>query len=111
MRTPEEQRAYYRAYYQANKEKYRAKRTRYEQRLRAVILAAKDKPCADCGGVWPPVIMEFDHREGEEKKFNIGDWLRLRRVGEASLRAEISKCEVLCPNCHRIRTFRKRGLL
>jgi len=111
MKTREEQREYYRAYYQANKEKYRAKRTRYERRLRAIILAAKDKPCGDCGGKWHPFIMELDHREGEEKRFNVGDWLRQRCVGEAGLLAEIAKCDVVCPTCHRIRTFKRRGLL
>ncbi len=111
MKDPEQQRAYYRAYYQAHKEEYRAKRTRYEQRLRGLILAAKDKPCADCAGQWPAIIMELDHREGEDKKFNVGDWLRLRRVGEAGLLAEIAKCDVVCPTCHRIRTFKRRGLL
>ena len=111
MKTREEQRAYFRAYYQANKEKYREKRGRYEGRLRSLILASKDKPCADCGGRWPPLIMELDHREGEVKQFNVGDWLGLRCVGEAGLRAEIAKCDVVCPTCHRIRTFKRRGLL
>ena len=107
MKTLEEKRAHY----QANKEKYRVKRAKYESRLRAVILAAKDKPCVDCGGTWPPCVMELDHREEEVKRFNVGDWKRLRCVGESGLRAEIAKCEVVCANCHRIRTFRRRGLL
>jgi hypothetical protein len=111
MKTPDEKRAYYRAYYQANKERYRAKRRRYEGRLRALIAAAKDVACCDCGGRWPALVMELDHRPGEVKLFNIGDWLPKRRVGESGLRAEIAKCDVLCPTCHRIRTLRRRGLL
>src|SRR5262245_4558808 len=111
MKTLEEKRAYYRAHYQANKEKYRARRTRYELRLRAIVLEAKDQLCMDCGGRWHPLIMDLHHRDGEVKRFNLGDWRRLRCVGEAGLRREIAKCDVLCPTCHRIRTFQKRGLL
>jgi hypothetical protein len=61
MPTTEEKRAYQRAHYHANKEMWRRKRQRYEAKMRAVILAAKDHPCTDCGGRWPAVIMEFDH--------------------------------------------------
>jgi len=111
MKTRDEQRAYFRAYYRANKDKYREKRSRYEGRLRSFILAAKDKPCSDCGGCWPPLVMEMDQREGEVKRFNVGDWLRLRCTGEVGLRAEIAKCDVVCPTCHRIRTLRRRRLL
>jgi hypothetical protein len=111
MKDREQKRAHYRAYYQANKERFRKKQSRYESRLRALILAAKDRPCSDCGGRWSPLVMEMDHREGETKEFNVGDWLRLRCVGEAGLREEIAKCDVVCPTCHRIRTLKRRGLL
>jgi hypothetical protein len=111
MQTAEEKRAYFRAHYHANKEMWREKRKRYENRIRASILAAKDKPCMDCGGRWPALVMEFDHREGEVKLFNIGNWYNQRRVGAKKLWAEIAKCDVVCPTCHRLRTFRRRGLL
>ena len=55
--------------------------------------------------------MEMDHREGEVKLFNIGDWIKLRTAGEGGLRAEIAKCDIVCPTCHRLRTFRRKGLL
>jgi hypothetical protein len=108
MQTIEEKRAYYRAHYQANKEMWRQKRLRWELKMRALVLAAKDRPCADCGGRWPAPVMEFDHRPGTGKKFNLGEQ-RSRKLGRQMLTEEIAKCEVLCPTCHRIRTLRRLG--
>jgi hypothetical protein len=31
---------------------WRRKRMRYEAKVRDLILAARDQPCADCGGRW-----------------------------------------------------------
>src|SRR5438309_1730959 len=110
MRTTEEKRAYQRAHYHANKERWRQKRQRYEAKMRAVILAAKDCPCADCGGKWPAIVMEFDHRVGTVKRFNLGDQYA-RQHGLKAILAEIAKCDVLCPTCHRVRTLQRSGKL
>jgi hypothetical protein len=110
MQSAEEKRAYQRAHYHANKEKWRAKRMRYEAKVRALIVAAKDTPCKDCGGRWHPLVMEFDHLPGTEKRTDIGH-ARARKLGWRTIRAEIAKCEVVCPTCHRLRTLRRRGLI
>src|SRR5262245_47217277 len=68
MDDAERKRAYQRAHYHANKERWRQKRMRYEAKVRALILAAKDRPCTDCGGRWHPLVMEFDHLPGTEKR-------------------------------------------
>jgi len=102
VKTVEETRAYYRAYYHANKERYRARRGRYEAKIRALVVAAKDRPCQDCGGRWHPFVMEFDHLPGTLKESNLGD-ANARKWGWRRIQAEIGKCEVLCPTCHRIR--------
>ena len=68
--------------------------------------AHKDKPCVDCGGMFPPHVMQFDHVYGE-KHFDIGRAVRtyaLERV-----QAEIEKCHLLCANCHAQRTWGDRG--
>jgi hypothetical protein len=103
--------AYHRAYYHSHKEAYRKKRRRYETKLRGLILEYKNRPCSDCGGVWPPLVMELDHLDPTVKSFNLGDWLGRRRAGKERLLAELHKCEVVCPTCHRIRTLKRRGLL
>lgn len=60
----------------------------------------KDAPCMDCGNRFPPECMDFDHARGE-KVFGIGpNWdMRPER-----LMVEVAKCDLVCSNCHRIRT-------
>ncbi len=69
------------------------------------IQKAKLKPCTDCGQSFPPECMDFDHRQGEAKLFNLSG-MRTRKRTDLAL--EIAKCDVVCACCHRIRT-RKRG--
>lgn len=61
----------------------------------------KSQPCADCGNSYPPVCMDFDHRDPSAKRFIIATSGTRNR--EAVL-AEIAKCDLVCANCHRIRT-------
>ncbi|MEA1902174.1 MAG: hypothetical protein U9N56_01470 [Actinomycetota bacterium] len=78
----------------------RKRRKRRRERNRAIVRELKSVPCADCGGVFPFEAMDFDHLEDK-----VGLISKLVfSVGEERLRAEIAKCEVVCANCHRIRT-------
>lgn len=56
--------------------------------------------CVICGES-DPVVLEFDHLDGVDKKFNIGE---ARECSIDSIKNEIAKCRVLCANCHRRRT-------
>ncbi|MGL5719013.1 MAG: hypothetical protein ACRCX2_38785 [Paraclostridium sp.] len=51
-------------------------------------------------------MLEFDHLDGVDKKFNISD---STAHSIASIEAEIAKCRVLCANCHRRRTAVQQG--
>ena len=70
--------------------------------MRDYLNKLKDVPCLDCKGKFPPIVMDFDHVEGSIKFSDVGilahygSWDRLK--------TEVSKCEVVCANCHRIRT-------
>lgn len=65
-----------------------------------------DKSCLRCGNSdWR--VLEFDHREPENKHSEIGSVLW--RWGWARILVEISKCDILCANCHRIRTQEQFG--
>lgn len=88
----------------------KANAARYE-RGRALLIAAKSRPCVDCGIKLPPECMDLDHVRGE-KAFSLARWNR-ERVPPGTTRmkmlaAEIAKCDVRCPNCHRMRHFYKR---
>lgn len=65
----------------------------------------KDRPCMDCGQEFPHYVMDFDHVRGV-KMFEIG---RARgRFSKERLLAEVDKCELVCSNCHRIRTWTRK---
>lgn len=71
------------------------------QRNRAIIRDAKDVPCQDCKGKFPAVCMDFDHRD-QSSKVNI--IAHMMTASLERLQAEIDKCDVVCANCHRIRS-------
>ena len=75
-------------------------------RTREFLREAKSKPCTDCGLKWPYYVMQFDHIS-DDKVFNLGDFAA-RGYSLASVQIEIAKCELVCANCHAIRTH-KRG--
>lgn len=66
----------------------------------------KSGPCSDCGNRFPPECMDFDHRSSEVKLFNIATSFN---KSQDSLAAEIAKCDLVCANCHRIRTHMRRA--
>jgi hypothetical protein len=81
--------------------------------LQRIAIAAKNHPCADCGGRFGYWVMDLDHRGDQPKFFNPGsaygssftkrDVYRRHEITEEILRAEIAKCDVVCANCHRQR--------
>lgn len=67
-----------------------------------IIIKTKSVPCMDCGVQYPHYVMDLDHRPGTAKKFN------LSKAKHKSLKIvveEIAKCDVVCSNCHRQRTY------
>lgn len=85
------------------KEQTRIRDQSRKDAFRALVDEIKrSTPCKRCGGVFPPCVMDFHHREPAIKSFGIGTSGRakLSRVKE-----EIAKCDLLCANCHRIVEF------
>ncbi len=83
-------------------------RDRHQAKTRAIFTAfirtAKDAPCTDCGGRFAPCVMDFDHVRGD-KRFPLS---KGAGKGLSTCRAEIAKCDLVCSNCHRIRTTIRR---
>ncbi len=96
--------AYHREHYLKNKREYIEAAKRRLDRMLELMRLAKDKPCADCGIRYPYYVMDFDHREGEKKLSNV---TKLRYMSQATLQREIAKCDVVCANCHRQRTYER----
>lgn len=78
---------------------------RIYRRRRLWLDALKASAYQDCGGSFPPECMDFDHRDPALKSFGIGNGLSSH--GDALVLAEIAKCDLICANCHRIRTHKK----
>jgi hypothetical protein len=104
-------REYSKQHYEANKQTYidRARDGKHKSRdrKREVVARLKTKPCMDCGVAYPHYVMEFDHRSGEVKVDAIANAKnRMQKWGD--FEAELAKCDVVCANCHRARTYMRR---
>jgi hypothetical protein len=73
---------------------------------RALMRRMKDVPCADCGNRFHPVCMDFDHRDPALKTRGLA---AMAHQSTDTILVEIAKCDVVCANCHRIRTARVGG--
>ena len=82
-------------------------RAHYEKR-RDVVRHAKEKPCIDCGIEYPYYVMQFDHVRGE-KVGDLGKLAQKRSIPK--LLEEIAKCDVVCANCHAVRTFERQSMV
>ena len=60
--------------------------------------------CADCGVSYPPYVLDFDHLK--DKSFGISRALQLGLELD-KIKQEVKKCEIVCANCHRIRTYNR----
>lgn len=81
---------------------------RSEPGRKAWLISLKTgKPCTDCGRIFPHQVMQWDHRPGTEKLGEISGEFRTRPRDE--ILAEIAKCDLVCTNCHAIRTFSRSG--
>jgi len=73
-----------------------------KQECRDVVADLKKSPCTDCGLRFDPVAMDFDHLPEFEKVANVSELTS--RGSMKNLLAELEKCELVCSNCHRVRT-------
>ncbi len=91
--------------YEARRARKRAK-AQYDQRRIFFDEIKLQSGCVDCGYREHPVALQFDHLPGHEKKYTIAQMTNNIRM-ELVL-AELAKCEVVCANCHAVRTLGRR---
>ena len=60
------------------------------------------RPCADCGATFLPWVMHWDHLPGYLKIDEISTMVGSYR--RALILDELAKCELVCANCHVMRT-------
>jgi hypothetical protein len=78
-------------------------RARDEEWRSAISTMKLELGCIDCGYAEHPEALDFDHVRGV-KRHEIS---QSRNATE--LFNELEKCEVVCANCHRVRTRSRRG--
>lgn len=76
-----------------------AKERHRERKQEIVTLMGNE--CFDCKQQYPLNVYDFHHLDPSEKEHNIGNILRKKSLEEVM--KEVSKCVLLCSNCHRIR--------
>lgn len=104
MRDPEKNRANLRRHYKKYKDKYLERNRRFQKIKRIFIRIIKTiTPCTDCKKHYPHYVMDFDHLHN--KKLAVS---HMTSYPWNQLVAEIAKCEVVCANCHRVRTHNRR---
>lgn len=96
-------RATVRRHYENNKEYYLDKNERVKNDNRERVWKfLKENPCMDCGEQ-DPLLLEFDHLS--DKTNNVSTMVC--STTWPIIQKEIDKCEVVCANCHRKRTYQR----
>lgn len=99
------QKAYRKAHYEANRQRYCDKASRLrDQYKKEFYMWLQTQHCTDCGKN-DFRFLELDHLR--DKEFCIAEMIGVRTL--ASLQDEIAKCDVVCSNCHKIRTAERGG--
>lgn len=86
--------------------KLRNGRRQFDKCRKHVHDILKNSSCKDCGeDNW--ILLEFDHLPEYDKISEISTMVR-HGFSLNKINKEIAKCEIVCPNCHKLRTY-KRG--
>ena len=99
-----------RAHYKGNTQYYKDKARSWDRQTidanrQYIIDYLKEHPCKDCGNA-NIVVLQFDHLR--DKLDNVSNMLKRSRK---SIILEIAKCDVVCANCHIMRTAHRAGWL
>jgi len=89
-------------HYESHKRDYILRNYKAVAKKREYIKTQKDVPCMDCNIKYPYYVMDFDHNG--DKLFNIA---KMATQSWRQIKEEIAKCDVVCSNCHRLRTHKR----
>jgi hypothetical protein len=89
------------------------RRAQKRARQQSLVMWMRDlkasRPCKDCGGFFHHAAMTFDHLPGSTKRGDVSTLLYsgYRQV----LLDEMAKCDLVCANCHAVRTYVREEVL
>lgn len=100
-------RKYNKVWYEENKDKHiqaaAVHSKKRKDRILALVWKLKSGPCMDCHKKYHPICMDFDHPDPSNKTMAVSQMIMWGK-SEESIFEEIDKCELVCSNCHRLRT-------
>lgn len=105
--TDEERKAYHREWYHKNKTQRQAQIYANKEKVVAAnrekfLALIQAEVCMDCGCEdWR--VFQFDHRDPLTKAYTISQMLASEYSWE-TIMTEINKCDIVCANCHYLRT-------
>jgi len=79
------------------------RKKKYEDFAKHINTFKEGKSCVRCGYNKIPQILQYHHRNKNDKKFNISESINIKKIileNPEILTKEIEKCDLLCPNCH-----------
>lgn len=89
---------------EAKRHKIELQNNRRRSHLEWCASFKESQGCTDCG-ITDSRVLDFDHLPEYKKDFVIAKgYSKSLEV----IKAEVAKCEVVCANCHRIRTYERR---
>lgn len=75
-------------------------------KLRREVWKIKEESgCVDCGEKYPHYMLEFDHKPEFKKVGSVSEIYS--RYGREKGFEEMAKCDIVCANCHAIRTYNR----
>jgi hypothetical protein len=81
-------------------------RTRKAYLVKYIQELKSSTPCMDCKESFPYYVMDFDHVRGRKHK-NVMELIPT--LSKKIIDLEIAKCEIVCSNCHRVRTHTRKS--
>ena len=98
------QREYRRSHYEQNRQKYIDKAAAWRKAEKIKFFQwLSQHSCVDCGNS-DIRVLQFDHLG--DKAFNVSE--KVGVLGFDAIMDEVSKCDIVCANCHAIRTAERQ---
>ena len=92
----------YRKFRNGFKEKEHRRSVKKRTHINAEVKRIKSEPCTDCKKTFPYYCMDFDHLNPDDKIDSIKEIKSSPSI--THVLNEIAKCELVCVNCHRVRS-------
>lgn len=95
----------FKTYYKDNPDAYLVRARKIQKEASDLLTKLKDNQlCMDCSVRYPYYVLTYDHRDPSTK---LGNLRELCGNGKEALLREIDKCDLVCANCHAIRTYKR----